>query len=145
MPEAAGTIIACDVGERRIGLAVGESVTGSARPLAILDCRDRRPDWEGLARIIAEWRPIALVVGRPCHADGSDSRSTRLADRFARQAEGRFDLPVYRIDERLSSHEAAARRQAEGAPRRRRARPRALDADAAGVILETWFSERERP
>lgn len=141
MAPPGGTVIAFDVGERRIGVAVGESITGSARPLCILECRDSRPDWASLERVIAEWRPSTLVVGRPCHADGSDSHSTRRADRFARQARGRFELPVHRVDERLSTHEAARRRHASGAARRRR--NAALDAEAAGVILETWFSEQE--
>lgn len=128
------TVLAFDYGSVRLGVAVGSEWTASAQPLATLAGRD----WEAIGRLIATWRPDCLVVGVPRHADGSDSDTTRAALRFARQLDGRYGLPVATIDERLSSHAAAARLAA--APRRARKPGPGLDAAAAAVILESWFA-----
>lgn len=140
MAETPGTYLGFDFGTRRLGIAVGESLTGAARPLTTLACRDGQPDWSTLDRLIAEWRPTALVVGRPCHADGAASDSTRGAERFARRLAGRTELAVHVIDERLSSHEAAERLRERGTSGR--GQQASVDAVAAEVILESWFSTR---
>lgn len=137
-----GTFLGFDAGARRLGVAVGESVTGSARPVTVLACRDGQPDWAAVMRLLEQWRPIGLVVGRPVHNDGNASASTDLTDRFARRLEGRSGLPVHRVDERLSSREAGWRLRQPGRVRRERGKPAPLDAAAAQVILETWFSEQ---
>jgi len=130
-----------DFGRLRIGVAVGEGITGSARPLRTLPVRRQRPDWDAIGRLIAEWRPDLLVVGVPRHADGTASAVTEAALRFGRQLHGRFRLPVTTIDERLSSWEAE-QRQFEAAATNRRKSDTALDAEAAAVILESWFNQR---
>ncbi|PWG61985.1 Holliday junction resolvase RuvX [Sediminicurvatus halobius] len=135
MPPRPGTYLGFDPGERRLGAAVGETLTGHARALRTLRCRAGEPDWDELDALLAEWQPAGAVVGIPRHADGSASHSTRLAERFAGRLGSRSGLPVHRIDERLSSREAAAALQARGR------RSAALDAEAARVILETWLSE----
>jgi putative Holliday junction resolvase len=129
-----------DFGSRRIGVAVGDAITGLARPLCILPTRQQRPDWEAITRLIAEWRPDGLVVGVPRHADETASAITVAALRFSRQLHGRFRLPVTTIDERLSSWEAE-QRQSETAGRRRKSQT-PLDAQAAAVILESWFNQQ---
>ncbi len=145
-PVAARSPIACrvalgfDFGRARIGVAVGEAVTGAARPLRTLPTRQQRPDWDAIARLIAEWRPDWLVVGVPRHADDTASPTTQAALRFSRQLRGRFDLPVATIDERLSSWEAE-QRGFENASRRRSS-DLTLDAQAAAVILESWFNHQ---
>lgn len=116
-----------DFGERRIGVAVGQSVTATATALTTISVRNRRPDWAALSELFATWRPERCVVGQPTHADGTAHALTPRIDRFCRQLEGRFGAPVDTVDERLSSFEARSR----GAT--------ALDAEAACVILETWF------
>jgi putative Holliday junction resolvase len=138
-----GTFLGFDAGTHRLGVAVGESLTGSARPLSVVRCRDGQPDWSAVMQLVEQWRPSALVVGRPLHDDGSASHSTGLSDRFARRLAGRSGLPVHRIDERLSSREAGWRLQQSGHGRRERRGTPGLDAVAAQVILETWFSEQE--
>ena len=147
-PEAATARPSCrvalgfDFGRVRIGVAVGEAITGSARPLRTLPVRGQRPDWDAISRLIAEWRPDLLVVGVPRHADDTASAVTEAALRFSRQLQGRFRLPVATIDERLSSWEAE-QRQFEAAPAgRRRGGDVALDAGAAAVILESWFNHQ---
>ncbi len=128
-----------DFGRLRIGVAVGDAITGSARPLCVLSTRQQRPDWDAIARVIAEWRPDALVVGVPRHADETANAVTEAALRFSRQLQGRFHLPVATIDERLSSWEAEQRPSKPSHPRRSNS---ALDAQAAAVILESWFNHQ---
>lgn len=121
------TALGFDFGERRIGVAVGQSVTATARALTTVAVRQHRPDWVAIEALLAEWRPERCVVGLPSHADGSEHALAPRILRFCRQIEGRYGVPVVTVDERLSSHEAAL----TGA--------RDLDAEAARVILETWF------
>ncbi len=129
-----GTLLGFDYGLKRIGVAVGQTVTGTANPLCILSARDGQPDWGKVAEIITEWRPAALVVGLPRHADGSDSPITAGARRFAGRLQGRFGKTVYLLDERLSSR-AAAEVQSDG----KRGQP--LDDLAAACILQDWLLE----
>lgn len=131
MPTAI-TAFGFDYGARRIGVAVGQSVTRTAEPLATIEVRNGRPDWDAIARLIAAWRPQQLVLGLPSHADGKGVHSLKATiERFGRRLHGRFHLPVAFVDERLSSYAA------EGCP----AVPQAgLDAVAARLILETWLA-----
>ncbi len=130
---APGLWLGFDFGERRIGVAVGQRITGDARPLAVLPTKNPgQPDWPAIERVLKEWMPEGVVVGVPRRDDGSDYPVTPQAERFARQLHGRFHLRVETADERLSSYEASERL---GFDKRRDA----VDAGAAAVILETWF------
>lgn len=124
-------LICFDYGEKRIGVAIGQSLTGTATPLETIPVRNGRPDWRRIAMLIERWRPAALIVGHPLNMDGSRQPVTDAADRFARQLTGRFGLPVHRADERLSTFEA----------RDRSGRSTELDAVAAQVILESWLAD----
>ncbi|RME35436.1 MAG: Holliday junction resolvase RuvX [Gammaproteobacteria bacterium] len=125
-------VMAFDYGHRRIGVAVGQPVTGSASPIAVLPTRDGAPDWQAITALIGEWRPERLLVGVPRPADGKESELVRRVRRFCRQLEGRYRLPVATVDEHLSSWAAAERTGSRDEP---------LDAAAAQVILETWLNE----
>jgi len=127
------TVLGFDFGEVRIGVAMGQTVTGSATPLEVLKNPERgRPDWEAIGRLIEEWSPEAVIVGIPILDDGSEYTVTPKARRFARQIRGRFRLPVFEIDERLSSAEAGERLG------HRHRGP--VDHAAAAVIVETWLA-----
>ena len=93
------TLLGFDYGKVRIGIAVGQDITGTATALCTLNCRDGKPDWDKISKLIAEWSPGSLIVGLPLHADGSDSGTTRAARNFARELEVRYRLPVYGMDE----------------------------------------------
>jgi len=125
------TLLCFDYGTKRIGVAVGQSITGTASPLDIIHVHNNKPDWKAIAHLIDNWKPDALVVGVPLQMDSKRQDMTIAADKFARQLEGRFHLQVYGIDERLSSFEAAQRTK----------KNTSLDAVAAQAILETWFAE----
>jgi putative Holliday junction resolvase len=131
-----GTLLGFDFGPRKIGVAVGQTITGSATPLTTLRSRGERPDWLAIERLIRDWRPNAAVVGLPYNMDDSETEIAPRARRFARQIEGRFGLPVHLIDERLTTLDARDRLGKQSTERG------AVDAMAAKLILETWLSER---
>ena len=136
------TLLGFDVGARRIGVAVGNTVSGSARELGVLDVHAAGPDWPRLDRWMGEWRPDALVVGDPATLDGGDQPARQRARGFARALAKRYGLPVQQVDERRSSVEAARRFAAgRAAGTRRRHQASQLDALAAVVILERWLTE----
>lgn len=140
----ATTLLGFDVGARRIGVAVGNTVSMSAREVGVLDVRDAGPDWPQLDRWVREWRPDGLVVGDPATLDGGDQPIRQLARGFARALAKRYALPVQQVDERRSSIEAAQRfAAARAAGTRKRHQASQLDAMAAVVILERWLSEPE--
>ena len=121
MPEkarrpTAGTVLAFDFGLQRIGVAVGEPELGIAHPLPVLAAATQPGRMTAIERLVEEWRPSLLVVGRPLGDDGAPHEMTRRAERFARQLNGRFHLPVKLVDERYSSAEGESRvRAAYGA------------------------------
>lgn len=128
------TLLGFDFGKQRIGIAVGQGVTGTATALRTVTSRNGRPDWEAISALVDEWNPEALVMGLPLHADGSDSDMTTAARKFARQLEARYRLPVYTMDERLSSHAARQLQQDD-----RRGAKAGIDAVAAMIILQNWL------
>jgi len=138
MSSSAGELVlAFDFGTRRIGVAIGETLLKTARPLTTIDAPDNARRFDTIGRLIAEWQPACLVVGLPLALDGAEHEMTARSRRFANQLHGRFGLPVEFADERLSSSVAEGRLAARGAkPSRNKA---AIDAEAAAVILQTWF------
>lgn len=135
----AGTIIAFDFGYRRIGVAVGQTLTGSATPLAVVPVANK-PDWQAITVIISEWKPAAIVVGLPIDKEGGETELSKAARRFGRQLEGRFGVSVSFEDERLTSFGAEQRfvdARARGEMRRKDAAFK--DAIAAQIILENWL------
>ncbi len=125
------TLLCFDCGKKRIGTAVGQTITATATALETIKTINNKPDWENISCLIKEWDPDKLVVGKPLQLDGSRQEMTEIAERFSRQLEGRFQLPVEMIEEQLSSYEA----------RRELKSTYDLDAVAARLILETWLSE----
>ncbi len=132
LPVRPATLLAFDFGTRRVGVAVGNTVTGDARALKTL-AADGDARFEALAALVREWQPAALVVGVPFHPDGAPHDNTRRAQRFARQLQGRFQLPVHEVDERYTTTEALA----EGA--------RDADAAAAAIILNKFLRSLPPP
>ncbi|MES9893390.1 MAG: Holliday junction resolvase RuvX [Candidatus Thiodiazotropha endolucinida] len=131
-----GTLLGFDYGSRKIGVAVGQTVTGTATALETLHLVNHKPDWQRIASLIEEWRPQALVVGLPLDVDDSGTDATQPALRFSRQLEGRFHIKVYLADERYSSFEARDRLGHNAK------RLEDYDAVAAKLILETWLNEQ---
>jgi len=103
-----GTLLAFDFGHRRIGVAVGQTLTGTANALAVVGVATE-PDWQQIAGIIQEWKPTALVVGLPLDAEGGETDMSRDARQFGRQLKNRHGLEVLYEDERLTSFTAGQR------------------------------------
>ena len=133
-----GTLLGFDFGEKRIGVAVGETATGIAHPLSGIDAEANEVRFAAIERIVSEWHPTGFVIGRPKHADGAPHEVARLAEKFARRLQARFALPIAFVDETLSSAEA------ESLLRDGHARAGArsdIDALAAAVILQSYLDE----
>lgn len=147
MPEGAGrTVLAFDFGLQRIGVAVGETTVASAHPLEPIRAASGPGRLAAIGRLVRQWNPSQLVVGRPLGEDGAPHEMTRRAERFARQLEARFRRPVALVDERFSSAEAESRMRAAYGSRRaaQLARGKRLDSHAAMVVLEQYFGESGR-
>lgn len=137
MPEAQQTVLGFDFGTRKTGVAIGQTVTGTATPLTTLTSRNQAPDWQGIAELLVAWQPDALVVGLPANMDDSESALGQRARRFARQLEGRFQLPVWLVDERLTTREARAHL---GSQLKGMSDPR-TDSLAAALLIESYFRD----
>lgn len=144
-PHAQGTVLGFDFGEKRVGVAVADLGVGLAHPLQTLHAEDNKTRFAAIGALIAEWKPVQLVVGEPRHPDGGAHEIGRLARRFAQRLEGRFGLPVDLIDETLSSHAAQERLQSLSVRAYQGGKLKAsLDAAAAAEILSTWLSLQQQ-
>jgi putative Holliday junction resolvase len=137
------TLLAFDVGGRRIGVATGQTLTRDANALTTIVCSAHSPDWTAIGKLVEEWRPDLVIVGLPIRADGSDSDSTRMARDFAKVFQDRFAIPVTLHDERLSSAEARdrLRTQRREGQLTRKTRKGDIDRLAAAIILQSWLNE----
>jgi putative holliday junction resolvase len=136
----AQTCLAFDFGRLKTGVAVGNSFSRDAQALTIIRSSDSETRLRTISLLLLEWEPGALVVGLPSHPDGKPLANTAACQKFARQLQSRFKLPVHFVDERLSTHEAAATLRS-----RQRSAHSSLDdddAEAAAVILRQYWSEQ---
>jgi putative holliday junction resolvase len=132
-----GSVLGFDFGEKRIGVALGEHLLGIAHPLTTIATEITNDRFRLIGELIAEWKPVTLVVGLPLSLDGEEHQLTQLCKRFARRLEGRFNLPVIMVDERLSSAEASQTLKGLGIGGRKQ-KPM-IDQVAAQHILQSYF------
>ncbi|HEX3950242.1 MAG TPA: Holliday junction resolvase RuvX [Steroidobacteraceae bacterium] len=144
MPEQSRpkVVLAFDFGRRRIGVACGDTISRTASALAAVPSGPNGPRWELIGSMLEDWQPDMAVVGLPYNVDGSDSEQTLAARGFAAELTRRYALEVVLVDERYSSLEAEARLKSarESGLLRRRVAKTDVDAAAASVILERWFT-----
>jgi putative holliday junction resolvase len=133
-------ILAFDFGMKRIGLAIGQTVTQSARPLETLQAKEGIPHWHTVDQLIKKWRPDALVVGIPLNMDGTDQPLSHHARDFAKVLGERYQLAIYEMDERLTTKDARERLFAEGGYKA--LQDGQVDSVAAQLILQNWFAEQ---
>lgn len=134
-------VMGFDYGTKRIGVAVGQKVTGTANAVGIIKARDGIPNWDQLDALIKEWQPSLFVVGLPLNMDDTMSDMGVTASRFARRLHGRYHLPAEMMDERLSTFEARSVLQ-ESKDNPSAGDSDALDAIAARLILESWLNSQ---
>jgi putative Holliday junction resolvase len=133
-----GTLIGFDYGERRIGVAVGETSTRIANPIGAIEASANETRLCEIDRLVSEWHPAAFVVGQPRHSDGSEHEVAKLAGKFARRLSARYKLPVMLVDETLTS--ATAEAELRGVRTRAR-RKGDVDALAASLILQSYLDD----
>ena len=144
MPDSSNhvTALAFDFGLKQIGVAYGQTLTGSANGLSIIKASDGAPDWSQVSAVINEWKPDILLVGLPLNMDDSESELSQRARRFARRLYGRFGLEVKMVDERLTSREAKSmvhEGQRNAGRRGKAADITKIDHLAAALILQGWM------
>ena len=141
MSQGIVTALAFDYGTQSIGVAVGQTLTKTANPLASLKAQDGIPQWDHIQKLIDEWQPTLLIIGLPLNMDGSESELCQRARKFANRLNGRFQLPTQLIDERLSSFEAKGEIIEKTGSRDFKSQN--VDGLAAKLILETWLAQQE--
>ncbi len=132
-------VLGFDFGTKKAGVAIGQRITATAAPLSPLMMRDGIPDWTLMERLIKEWQPHALLVGLPLNMDDTESELSHLARKFARRLQARFNLPVFMVDERLTSR--AARDLLDEVAERRKGKKPSLDSTAAVLMIESWLAQ----
>lgn len=134
------TLLAFDFGTKSIGVAIGQQLTGTARPLTALKAQDGIPDWNKIEALLKEWQPDRVVVGLPLNMDGTEQPLTARARKFANRLHGRFGVQVDLHDERLSTVEARAELFERGGFRA--LSKGSVDSLSAVIILESWFENQ---
>jgi putative Holliday junction resolvase len=133
-------ILAFDFGLKRIGVATGQTITGTTQMLSPLSAREGQPDWDLVQKLLREWQPQLLLVGVPLAIDGSDLSVTPNARKFIKRLQGRFGLPVLGVDERVSTKEA--RQQLFDYGGYKKLQQHSVDSLAAELILQQWLNEQ---
>jgi putative Holliday junction resolvase len=135
------SLVALDYGKRRIGVATGSVITGSASALTTVSASAAGAHWPELDKIVQEWGPDLLVVGLPCNADGSENEMTKIVRTFGTALAKRYNLPLDYVDERYTSAEAEAilKHQRRTGVRQKKLKKEDVDATAAQLIAESWM------
>jgi len=132
-------LIGFDFGMKRIGVAIGQTITQTARPLDTIQAKDGIPNWNAIDKLIKKWLPDALVVGIPLNMDGTDQHISHVARQFAKSLHDRFNIPVHEMDERLTTKDARERLFLQGGFKA--LQDGQVDRVAAQLILQNWFAE----
>ncbi|MDH5325423.1 MAG: Holliday junction resolvase RuvX [Gammaproteobacteria bacterium] len=145
------TLLGFDFGTQRIGVAVGQVFTQTANPVTTLLVKNLQIPWPQITQLIQQWQPDAFVVGLPLNLDQTEHKVSQGARRFGNQLNGRYNLPVYWVDERLTSHAAEQMLADKGvnkgagkaSNREKRDSTYSVDSVAAQLILESWLQTCE--
>jgi putative Holliday junction resolvase len=130
LPSQAYLALGFDFGSKKIGVASGQSLTGTASPLDIIKANNGIPNWDEIGQLVQQWQPQLIVVGLPLNMDGTESELSLRAKKFARRIAANYSSAVGLMDERLTSREARELSSHDGQ----------IDNVAAALILESWFN-----
>ncbi|MFT6057946.1 MAG: putative Holliday junction resolvase [Pseudohongiellaceae bacterium] len=130
LPDQVYTALSFDFGSKKIGVASGQSLTGTASPLLIIKANDGIPNWDEIGMLVNQWQPALIIVGLPLNMDGTESKLSLRAKKFARRMAANYTCAVGLMDERLTSREARELSSHNGP----------IDNVAAALILESWFN-----
>lgn len=141
-PKDIKIILGFDFGLKHIGVAIGEIMTATVKPLSAITARHGNPKWEDIDHLVERWEPNAFVVGVPINMDGTDGSITHLAKKFALALFEHYSKPVYEVDERLTTVEAKQQLFQKGGFD---ALDKSLvDSYAAKIIVESWIADKQR-
>lgn len=135
MASRVDTVIGFDFGTVWTGVAIGLTLTAQARPLKVIKSINRKPDWQAIGSLLAEWQPQRLIVGLPTSMIHDHHPMTEKVQKFCRQLEGRFNIPVELIDERLTTREAYV----IAIENNRLKTKQEIDSISAMLIAESWL------
>lgn len=134
------SVLGFDYGKKRIGIATGQTITHSATPCTTLNQIDGNPDWLAIETEIKQWKPQALIVGMPYHTDGSENKMTAAARHFCYELEKRFKLPVFEVNEVLSSQQAEEILKQD--MKINKQNKHEIDRIAAAIIVQRWLDQQ---
>jgi len=124
-------IIAFDYGEKKIGVAVGQTSTNTSSPLKIIFNKDNKTNWISISSLLDEWKPDLILLGKPLNMDGSESEIMKKVDKFYKELKSIYDADIEFIDERLTTFEAREILKDEKHDN--------VDAHAAKILIDNWF------
>ena len=124
-------IIAFDYGEKKIGVAVGQTSTNTSSPLKIIFNKDNKTNWISISSLLDEWKPDLILLGKPLNMDGSDSEIMKKVDKFYKELKSIYDADIEFVDERLTTFEAREILKDEKHDN--------VDAHAAKILIDNWF------
>ena len=124
-------IIAFDYGEKKIGVAVGQTSTNTSSPLQIIFNKDNKTNWISISSLLDEWKPDLILIGKPLNMDGSDSEIMKKVDKFYKELKSIYDADIEFVDERLTTFEAREILKDEKHDN--------VDAHAAKILIDNWF------
>ena len=124
-------IIAFDFGEKKIGVAVGQTSTNTSSPLQIIFNKDNKTNWISISSLLDEWKPDLILLGKPLNMDGSESEIMKKVDKFYKQLKSIYDADIEFVDERLTTFEAREILKDEKQDN--------VDAHAAKILIDNWF------
>lgn len=134
------SVLGFDYGKKRIGLATGQTITGTATPCKTIKQIDGNPDWDAIKVEIQQWKPQILIVGMPYHTDGSENKMTAASRHFCYELEQRFKLPVEHINEALSSQQAEE--ILKQTIKINKQNKHQVDRMAAAIIVQRWLDQQ---
>jgi putative holliday junction resolvase len=133
-------VLGLDVGSRTIGIAISDPLGFTAQGLTTIRRKNKRLDFEQLARVIGEYQVSEIVVGYPLRMSGIEGIQSEKMQLFAEDLRKKFALPVHLWDERLTSSQAnRILRESEISIKKR---GQAVDRMAAVLILQNWMEAR---
>ena len=125
-------ILAFDFGTKKIGIAVGQTITKSSSPLAVVFNKDNRINWDQILEIINEWQPQLMLIGKPLNMDGTDSDIMKTVNNFFKKLNKTTNIPCEYVDERLTSFEARQNLS--------EIKTGLVDAHAAKILIDHWLT-----
>lgn len=134
-------ILSFDFGTKKIGIAVGQTITKSSSPLTVLFNKENKVNWEEVGAIIDEWKPELLLIGKPLNMDGTDSDIMKVVDNFSKKLAKLSGIECEYVDERLTSFEARQNFKELMIENNKNIKKEIIDANAAKILIDNWFNQ----